>query len=127
MTGSWRSPWLYLGLWIAFVFGVSSIPDLKPPGPGVPGIDKLFHAGEYAVLGWLWGRARRRRWAAAQAALLGAIVGGLDELYQGGVAGRERDALDVGADVLGTVLGCLAWSLWTRRRRKIHSVVTGGP
>lgn len=119
MSGYWRSPWLHLGLWVALVFGVSSIPDLKPPGSGAPGIDKLFHAGEYAVLGWLWGRARRRsRWAAAQAALFGAFLGGLDELYQGGITGRERDVLDAGADTAGALAGCLAWSVWTRRRRK---------
>lgn len=118
MTRAWRSPWLHLGLWVALVFGVSSIPDLTPPGPGIPGTDKLFHASEYAVLGWLWGRARRSRWAAVQAAVLGALVGGFDELYQGRVAGRETDLLDAAADMLGATLGCIAWSRWTRRRRK---------
>ena len=113
-----RSPWLHLGLWLALIFVVSSIPDLKPPGDGIVGIDKLFHAGEYAVLGALWGRARRAgRWPALQGACLGLVVGGLDELSQGRVRGRQMDLLDAVADLAGATLGCLAWSLWTRRRR----------
>ena len=113
-----RSRWLHLALWLGVVFGLSSIPDLKPPGAGIPGIDKLFHAGEYAVLGALWGRARRGgRWPALQGALVGLVVGSLDELSQGRVPGRQMDLLDASADLLGATCGCLAWSRWTRRRR----------
>ena len=80
------------------VFGMSSIPDLKPPAAGVPGVDKLFHAGEYAMLGWLWGRARGRAGAGfLRGALLGLGVGVMDELYQGSVPGREVDLFDVAA------------------------------
>ncbi len=119
MSRFWHSPWLHFGLWVGLVFGMSSIPDLKPPAPGVPGVDKLFHTGEYAVLGWLWGRARGRAGAGlVRGALLGLGVGVADELYQGYVPGREVDLFDVAADVVGAALGCSVSSRRTRAERR---------
>ena len=115
MVGWWRSPWLHFCLWIVLIFGLSSIPDLKPPMQGLPGVDKLYHAGEYAVLGVLWGRWRGG--GLLRGALLGLVVGGIDEISQARVVGREPSLLDAGADVFGAALGCFAWSLWTRWRR----------
>jgi VanZ family protein len=95
---------------------MSSIPDLTPPGPRVSGIDKLFHVGEYALLGVLWGRALRlRRHGFWFGAILGLVVGILDELYQGRVPGREMDAVDALADTLGAGLGSQVW-VWGSRR-----------
>lgn len=116
MVRWWRSSWLHFFLWVALIFGLSSIPDLKPPGPGFAGVDKLYHAGEYAVLGWLWGRWRGGRHVWLQGALLGFLVGGLDEIGQSRVTGRQSTPLDAVADAAGAMLGCAAWSLWTRRR-----------
>lgn len=116
MRRFWRSRWLHWGLWLVLIFGLSSVPDLTPPGPSVPGIDKIFHAGEYALLGALWVRAwgvrRRGFWLGAA---LGLAVGLLDELYQGTVPGREMDALDALADTMGAALGGSAWAWWARR------------
>lgn len=116
MRSLWRSPWLHLGLWLVLIFGLSSIPDLTPPGPRVSGLDKLFHAGEYAVLGALWGRALGlRRHGFWLGLALGLGVGSLDELHQGRVPGRETDVLDALADATGAALGCAFWVWFSRR------------
>lgn len=112
--------WLPLVLWVLVLFGVSSIPDLRVPKHDTPGLDKLFHFGEYLVLGVLFARAvgapaaRRALWSGA---LLGLCVAMLDELYQSTVPGREADVVDAIADVMGAAAGALVWSLWTRRRQ----------
>jgi VanZ family protein len=107
--------WIPVGLWILVIFGLSSIPDLGPPQVGLPLLDKLCHAGEYGVLGWLWSRARGASGFAAfvSGALVGLGVGILDESYQSRVPGRDTDALDVAADTIGAAAGALAWR-WRR-------------
>jgi len=113
--------WLPFVVWMLILFGVSSVPDLSVGPNRVPGFDKLLHVGAYSVLGALFGFAtklsgsRRAVWTGA---LIGLGVGGLDELYQGTVPGRELDAVDALADIVGVVLGALVWSAWTQRRRK---------
>ncbi|MFQ5599507.1 MAG: VanZ family protein [Candidatus Krumholzibacteriia bacterium] len=121
MSGRWLRPWLLLGGWMLVIFGVSSLPDLGTSGVEAPGLDKIFHMCEYGVLGFLYARAGLTdagRWRSAWGgALVGLVVGSLDELYQGTVPGREVDVLDTCADVAGAALGALARRAWTRRRQ----------
>ncbi len=124
MTGrpSRRSAWIPFGMWIALVFGLSSIPDLGPPDVGLPMADKFCHLSEYGVLGILFARAQlagvSRRRALLSGALLGLLIGAIDESYQSGTPGREVSALDVLADTVGAALGALAWTLWSARPRR---------
>ncbi|UCE03993.1 MAG: VanZ family protein [Candidatus Latescibacterota bacterium] len=112
--------WLPFGVWVLAIFGVSSLRDLGTAPVGAPGLDKLFHTGEYAVLGFLFARATSRRWSGWRAIgstlLLGLVLGSLDELYQSTVPGRAVDVFDVCADVIGATCGALLWN-WTRARR----------
>lgn len=113
--------WLPLAGWVLLVFGVSSIPDLSVPGNETPGLDKVFHFGEYAVLGALLGHAAGFagvRRTLMMGALVGLLLGTLDELYQSSVPGRSLDAFDAVADTMGSMVGALAWFAWTRRRRR---------
>ena len=82
--------------------------------PGAPpGIDKLVHAGLFAVL------AVTGRWAGIGArALVLSLIGYAvaSELIQGFTAlARTASAADVLADVAGIALGLLGWSLLSRR------------
>ena len=95
------------------IFFFSSLPDLNS-GLGV--IDtigrKLVHAGEYALLCWLWWRALRTA-IPPRAALWGALAiavayAATDELHQTFVAGRQGWAVDVAIDALGASLAALA-------------------
>ncbi len=113
--------WLPFVVWLLILFGISSIPDLSVGPDRAPGFDKLLHVGAYSVLGALFGfatrtsRSTRALWTGA---LVGLGVGTLDELYQSTVPGREVDAFDALADVIGVMLGAWVWSAWTQHRRR---------
>ena len=96
--------------WAAVVLGASSIPDLQTRALGIEIRDKLAHFGEYFIFGWLVARSfEGLGWSGAKlfgwTLLFGALLGGLDELYQGFVPGREQDILDWTADVTGVICG----------------------
>ncbi len=102
--------WLPPLIWAAIIIGASSLEDLQTVVGGVEIRDKLAHFGEYFVFGWLvarsfdglgWGARKHFLWTLA----FGLFLGVVDELYQGFVPGRERSALDVLADVVGSAAG----------------------
>ena len=86
--------------------------------------DKLVHATEFAILGFLALRARAGggitldRRAVVVALMIGICVGALDENYQRLIPQRDSSAKDWVADVVGTALGVLiAAGLFLRQRR----------
>jgi VanZ family protein len=108
-----RSRWWLFAGWIVVIFGVSSIPDLGPPSVELPWTDKIAHLCEYGILGLLYARAgvhTAPTWRRALGgAITGALVGGLDELYQRTIPGRDSSGLDLVADAIGAGLGAIAW------------------
>lgn len=120
-----RRPWLLvIAMYVALIFFASSRPYLHAPGPEFQMKDKLAHAIEYGVLGWLMARAVRPDarvpvvvevlWFVA----LGAGIAGLDELFQGTIPGRMKDITDWMADVTGLLIGATLASTRARRKRK---------
>ena len=116
--------WFPVLLYVTLIFTVSSIQNLKVPDlPGVT--DKLVHACEYGVLGFLLVRALRGTNivstsvpAALVAILIGLSVGLADEIYQAYVPGRMSDPLDYAVDALGLVVSALLFLLLRASRRK---------
>jgi VanZ family protein len=51
--------------------------------------------------GLVWSARKHFLWTIA----IGLYLGALDEFYQGFVPGRERDALDLLADLIGAIAG----------------------
>lgn len=106
-------PWAPPLALVAVIWFFSSQPDLSS-GLGV--IDlvgrKLIHAGEYALLCFLWWRALRGRLARGAALGLAFVLaigyGAVDEYHQTFVAGRNGSPIDVGIDALGAALAVLA-------------------
>ena len=104
--------WAAALAWAAAIFALSSSPTL-PKGPEIPGLDKIMHAGAYAILAWLLFRAlfagnaaaRARAWPLA--VLLAFLYGIGDEMHQAFVPGRSTDMLDALANLLGALL---AWA-----------------
>jgi VanZ family protein len=102
--------WLPVLLYVSLIFGLSSFPGLQAPVDlGIS--DKLVHATEYGLLGFLLVRALRgsnaisaSAPAAAASVLIGLVVALADELYQSLVPGRSSDPLDYAADASGLVL-----------------------
>jgi len=89
----------------AFAFWAALEPSLEPPGHG---IDKLVHAGVFAVLGGLaLAASPDRRWLLVN---LGGLVmlGGLIEFAQYLDPYRSASVLDFTGDIVGTVAG--AWA-----------------
>lgn len=73
------------------------------------GGDKIFHGLVFAVLGGLLRRATPATGPGALRVLAGGVAyGAFTEVAQAFVPGRAADFLDLGADVLGLLLG---WAL----------------
>jgi VanZ family protein len=112
-------PWLPPFLMMAVIFALSAQPDLTT---GLGTIDligrKFVHAGEYALLFFLWWRALRTVMPSGRAiglALAFAIgYSATDEFHQQFVHGRHASPIDVGIDAVGASLAALAVN---RRRR----------
>lgn len=129
MTGRsiFTSAWFLFGLWILVIFGLSSWSDLGTQDTRIPGSDKLLHAGEYAILGILFARARLRGASlgrrAAVGAILGAAIGVLDEWYQTHTPGRDSSLYDALADTIGASIGAVVFRL--RHATRPDTGITG--
>lgn len=97
--------WSVLALYV----GMVSFAALRPPsdGPGIVGLDKLLHAGAFAVLMVLALLASRGRHVGA--CLAGCLAfGGVIELAQWLMPyGREPSLADMAANGVGIALGLL--------------------
>ncbi len=103
-----------LGLAVA-IFLLSDQTRLPPSPIAFVGVDKVIHAGVYALLCGLllWAARPTSVIAAFGWAVLVALYGASDEWHQSFVPGREADPLDLVADAMGALL--LA-GLYCRRR-----------
>ena len=116
--------WLPPTLWAAVIFAESCWS--APPVPSVHGwsLDKVGHAGIYAVLGALLFRAflkaeSYRTWGAAGLAVFFATTYGFsDELHQAFVPGRDCDIFDALADFIGATIAVTAFAVAHARRAK---------
>jgi VanZ family protein len=106
-------PWAPPLVLMAVIFALSAQPDLST-GLGVWDLvaRKIVHAGEYALLCFLWWRALRTvvapRAAVALAFCIALAYAGTDELHQRYVEGRHGTPVDVGIDALGMAAAALA-------------------
>ena len=109
--------WFPVLLYVTLIFTLSSIQNLRIPDfPGLT--DKLVHAAEYGVLGFLMVRALRGTNvvatsvpAALIAVLVGLLVALADELYQAYVPGRISDPADYAVDALGLAVSAIVFLL----------------
>jgi VanZ family protein len=92
-----------------FLLSAAPAPEVAGSVLGVPGLDKLLHAAEYALLGFLLMLGLRRAGVEAPyaAVTVGIAYAASDELHQAFVPGRTADPLDALADVAGVLLGVL--------------------
>ena len=104
--------WAAVIAYAALIAFLSNHPVL--PAPHVPNIDKVLHAGEYAILAFLLARAAlpalRRHSAPTSWALIVLacfLYGIADEAHQAFVPGRSCDPADALADLAGAVLVAL--------------------
>ncbi len=101
----WLPPFIYA----AFIFYLSSLPGTAFVSPFFSA-DKVFHLGEYAVLGYLLARALGRYQVQKKklfitAAFICFAYGLSDELHQFFVPDRCTSLMDVIVDGIGSSLG----------------------
>ncbi len=106
-------PWVLLIGLCGLIFWQSSGP-VPARTPALPGLDKLVHAGVYALLAFLAARAfatlprpytpRTLAWAAA---LFATFYGLSDEVHQAFVPDRTADIWDLAADAFGAFAGAV--------------------
>ena len=114
--------WVPLALWIAFIFVMSSIPDLPGEHRDLPPYsDKVAHFIEYFVLAILLyrglsnGERGRGGLMLTALVLIGVGVAGLDELYQSMVPGRDSSIADLASDIGGVAAGAtIMFYRWKR-------------
>jgi len=108
--------------WMGLIFWLSSQPKLPQVIFLFDGIDKLFHAGAYGVLGLLVafavGATTRR--AAGVAVVIASLYGVSDELHQYFVPGRSCDVFDWLADTGGAAVAVALLGVWQRRVRAVR-------
>lgn len=104
--------WAPLALWIAVIFGLSSIPGMPGKGFRLPqGSDKVVHFLEYAVLAYLlyrglgYGRVEPGISHGVASLVLAAGIALSDEYYQSFIPGRDASFFDLSADLLGIITG----------------------
>lgn len=104
--------WFPLFVWVAFIFGASSIPGVVTEDVKLPmDFDKLIHFFEYMVFAVLFYRglsydSRKVRWIICSVVILtGGGIAGLDEIYQSYIPGRHSSVFDFLADFTGVAAG----------------------
>ena len=103
---------------MALLYLASAISDLNAP---LVVSDKLLHLAAYTVLGLLLLRAfhggmpaELRVLPTMLAVVVAVIYGGLDEIHQGFVAGRNSDPADFTADIGGALLAVVVLAVLVR-------------
>jgi hypothetical protein len=111
-------PWLPAALWMAVIFGASSIPGSSIPG----GYSVYGHVAEYAVLGVLLYLPARRSMSPLRAALLALAVASLygvtDEIHQIWTPLRTPDPVDWATDTLAAGVAVALATGWLALRRR---------
>ena len=109
-------------LWTAFiVYALLSEPSAVPKYPWLkfPGVDKLIHAilfvAESFLLVWSFSDHRIRVTALLSVFWCFILGGGLELAQHYYVEGRSGDLLDLGADLLGAVIGVILVAKWMKK------------
>lgn len=110
---------------MALAYGVlitalSSIPGRSFPDIDMLSKDKLIHFVEYMIFALLifWAlrsKIRHSGYFLGLTIVIGVCYGGLDELYQMLIPGRDSSLYDWYADSAGTVAGGLIAVYWAKR------------
>lgn len=114
-----RAAWALAIGWAGLIWALSSISRPWLPTAGSLPVDKIAHAIVFGILGALVLRAlasgRPSLRVALAAIALAAAYGGIDELHQRFVPGRQSSIADVVADAVGASLAVGIAAMLRRR------------
>lgn len=113
---------IFVSLWLLVTWGTLGTPPTPPALEGLLSLDKLIHAGAWALLTitglWAWDARREDRWRVALVAFLLAVAYGLAiEVIQGVTRHRSQEWLDLLADAAGAGTVALLYAARARARR----------
>ena len=110
--------WIPAIAWMAVIFSLSSIPGQDLPRVDFPNADKIAHAVEYLILGFLLIRAISHSFQNISLAkiIISAIIIAssyaiFDEWHQQYIQGRECDFFDFLADFVGASIGIVLYKM----------------
>ena len=110
--------WSLTILYMLLIFYLSSLP--RPIKYELaPGMDKILHLFEYAILGYLLEVSLKKSQVRAYlivAWLIGSFYGVTDEIHQSFVPGREASFIDLIADSLGSFIGAKSSNVFTIKK-----------
>jgi len=113
-AASFTRSWLPAILWMALIFGLSSIPGSSIPKVPIPRITNIAHAIEYSILGILLLRGFTKSFPEKPLFILALLAAGTailfglsDEWHQTFVAGRFCELEDLIVDAISAALGIL--------------------
>jgi len=113
--------WLPIIIYCLAIFIQSSLP-VSESLPAIPHLDKLLHAGAYALLGFLFYRAfqttqipKTRVLLLLISALSASAYGISDELHQYFVPSRTFSLADMLANSVGSFIGATAAQLFLKK------------
>ena len=96
--------------WLPGIFFPSQ--ERLPKSIFVPNFDKLVHFGIFAIFAWLWLRVVQGPRAGLKVILAGVALAAISELGQNTrFVQRDGNLADTAADVVGVLLGLLAFFL----------------
>jgi VanZ family protein len=114
-------PWL---LWLVLIFVLSSFHKTHIPKSKYISWDKVAHASEYSVLGYLTARAlffsglqRLKNNYLWIAIIFGLFYALSDEFHQYFVPGRTSSLWDAAADLVGVIIGSLVFRWFLQKGR----------
>ncbi len=100
------------------IFYISSMPGSKIPDISIPNVDKIAHAAEYLILGFLLIRALSNSFQNSNLAkmifsaiIVASLFAIFDEWHQRFIPGRMCDFFDFAADFIGANIGVLLYRM----------------
>jgi len=112
--------WLPTIFYMAMIFYFSSLS--KPVPYELPKhADKVIHILEYAILGFLMSYSIRNSGANnffSLGVLFSSVYGMTDEIHQLFVFMRDASVVDVGADIIGSLVGVYCYRMIINRRMR---------
>lgn len=117
--------WFPVILYSGMIFYVSGLPRLDVSFE-IPFLDKILHAVEYAILGFLFARALRSldkaflriKMISVTTLLFVLFYAISDEWHQSFVPGRDMSLGDVAVDIVGGLLGILIFAYLYKKQMR---------
>lgn len=118
--------WFPVIIYAMAIFWVSSQEELFGVDLRLNGLDKILHVVEYAALGFLVARAITGSSAKISVAtlvfttfIIGTLYGLTDEFHQNFTPGRDANFLDLVSDAIGSFLGAVTFTAFTKNNKAI--------